>query len=185
MEPLIVLAITFALLWLLFIRPQQRRVRAHQALVDSVQPGDQVILSAGIFGRIVEIGPEEMTLEVAPGVVLRVARQAVLRRVEDATDLDAEPSGHLAEPPGDAADPTDDVAAPADETGEQAEGTARPGGTLGPGGSTRSGGTAGPGGTRPGGTVGPGGTRPGGTVGPGGTRPGGTHPGGTEPNPES
>jgi preprotein translocase subunit YajC len=106
MEPLIVLAITFVLLWLLFILPQQRRVRAHQALVDSVQPGDQVILSAGIFGRIVDIGPEEMTLEVAPGVVLRVARQAVLRRVEDATDLDvAEPADGTPHPgrthPGD------------------------------------------------------------------------------------
>ena len=124
MEPLIVLAITFVLLWLLFIRPQQRRVRAHQALVDSVQPGDQVILSAGIFGRIVEIGPEEMTLEVAPGVVLRVARQAVLRRVEDATDLDAaEPTGAVPEPAEGAAEPTGDVA------GEPADGIARPGGT--------------------------------------------------------
>ncbi len=88
MEPLIVLAITFVLLWVIFILPQQRRVRAHQALVASVQPGDQVILSAGIYGRIVELGPEDMTLEVAPGVELRVARQAVLRLVEDATALD-------------------------------------------------------------------------------------------------
>jgi len=110
MEPLIVLAITFVLLWLLFILPQQRRVRAHQALVDSVQAGDQVILSAGIVGRIVDIGPEEMTLEVAPGVVLRVARQAVLRRIVDATDLDAP------EPTGDIAEPADDVAEPADGT---------------------------------------------------------------------
>lgn len=85
MEPLVVLAITFLLLWVIFILPQQRRVRAHQALVASVQPGDQVVLSAGIYGRIVTAGPEEITLEVAPGVVLRVARQAVLRLVEDAT----------------------------------------------------------------------------------------------------
>lgn len=85
MEPLIVLAITFVLLWVIFILPQQRRVRAHQALVASVQPGDQVILSAGIYGRIVDLGPEELTLEVAPGVELRVARQAVLRLIEDAT----------------------------------------------------------------------------------------------------
>lgn len=85
MEPLIVLAVTFVLLWALFILPQQRRVRAHQALVASVQPGDEVVLSAGIYGRIVDLGPEDMTLAVAPGVELRVARQAVLRRVEDAT----------------------------------------------------------------------------------------------------
>jgi preprotein translocase subunit YajC len=86
MEPLIVLALTFALLWVLFIRPQQRRVRGHQALVASLEPGDTVVLTAGIYGRIVDLGPEDMTVEVAPGVELRVARQAVLRRVEDRTD---------------------------------------------------------------------------------------------------
>jgi preprotein translocase subunit YajC len=91
MEPLIVLAVTFVLLWALFILPQQRRVRAHQALVASVQPGDEVVLSAGIYGRIVDLGPEDMTLAVAPGVELRVARQAVLRRVEDATGAGDEP----------------------------------------------------------------------------------------------
>lgn len=90
MEPLIVLAVTFVLLWVIFILPQQRRVRAHQALVASVQPGDQVILSAGIYGRVVDLGPEELTLEVAPGVELRVARQAVLRLVEDATRIDVD-----------------------------------------------------------------------------------------------
>ena len=44
------------------------------------------MLTAGIYGRIVDLGPEDMTVEVAPGVELRVARQAVLRRVEDRTD---------------------------------------------------------------------------------------------------
>ena len=84
MEPLIVLAVTFVLLWVLFILPQQRRVRAHQALVAAIEPGDEIVLSAGIYGRIVELSADEMTLAVAPGVELRVARQAVLRRVEDA-----------------------------------------------------------------------------------------------------
>jgi preprotein translocase subunit YajC len=107
MEPLIVLAATFALLWVLFIRPQQRRVRGHQALVASLAPGDQVVLTAGIYGRILDLGPEDMTVEVAPGVELRVARHAVLRRVEDATghdQVDNEPaagdtSDNLDEPP--------------------------------------------------------------------------------------
>jgi preprotein translocase subunit YajC len=85
MEQLIVVAVTFVLLWVFFILPQQRRVRAHQALVASIETGDRVVLSAGIYGRIVELGPEDLTLEVAPGVELRVARQAVLRLIEDAT----------------------------------------------------------------------------------------------------
>ncbi len=93
MEPLIVLAVTFALLWVLFIRPQQRRVRGHQQLIAALEPGDQVVLTAGIYGRIVDLGPEDMTVEVAPGIEVRVARQAVLRRVEDATALPPEPDG--------------------------------------------------------------------------------------------
>jgi len=84
MEQLLVIAATFFVLWLLFIRPQQRRVRAHQALVATLEPGDEVILTAGIYGRIVDLGPDDdMTLEVAPGLELKVARQAVLRKVED------------------------------------------------------------------------------------------------------
>jgi preprotein translocase subunit YajC len=105
MEPLLILAITFVLLWVLFIRPQQRRVRAHHALVASLEPGDEVVLTAGIFGQIVELGAEEMTLQVAPGVELKVARQAVLRKVEDATEPDlpgdGEPAG--SDDPGPAA----------------------------------------------------------------------------------
>ena len=65
-----------------FILPQQRRVRAQQQLVAGLGEGDEVVLTAGIYGRITELGAEDLTLEVAPGVELRVARQAVLRRVE-------------------------------------------------------------------------------------------------------
>jgi preprotein translocase subunit YajC len=100
MVQLLVIAATFFVLWLLFIRPQQRRVRAHQALVATLEPGDEVILTAGIYGRIVELGPEDMVLTVAPGVDLTVARQAVLRKVEDATEPaePAEPEDAPAEP---------------------------------------------------------------------------------------
>jgi preprotein translocase subunit YajC len=107
MEALIVLAVTFVLLWLFFILPQQRRVRAHSQLVASLREGDEVILTAGIYGRIVDIGAEDMTLEVAPGVELRVARQAVLRRVE----RDVEPLTPTSDTmPGDAADQGPDSA---------------------------------------------------------------------------
>jgi preprotein translocase subunit YajC len=82
MQALIVLAVTFVLLWVFFILPQQRRVRAHQQFVAGLAEGDEVVLTAGIHGRITELGAEDLLLEVAPAVELRVARQAVLRRVE-------------------------------------------------------------------------------------------------------
>jgi preprotein translocase subunit YajC len=97
MEALFVVAATFVLLWVLFIFPRQRQVRAHQQLVGSLEAGDEVILTAGIFGRIVTVQPEEVSIEVAPGVDLRVARQAVLRRVEPA-DMVPEPEPDLDRP---------------------------------------------------------------------------------------
>jgi len=85
MQALLILAVTFGLMWVLFLLPQQRRVKAHQALVATLQEGDDVVLTAGIFGRITDLGPEEMLVEVAPSVEIRVARMAVLRLVEDTT----------------------------------------------------------------------------------------------------
>ena len=102
MQALIVLAVTFALLWVFFILPQQRRVRAHQQLVAGLAEGDEVVLGAGIHGRITELGAEDLMLEVAPGVELRVARQAVLRRVET-VDGDARPDPSAEDVDGDSA----------------------------------------------------------------------------------
>jgi len=93
MEPLFVAVVPLVLLYVLFIHPQQKRVRAHQQVVASLAEGDDVILSAGIHGRIVTLGDDDLSIEVAPGVVLRVARQAVLRRVEAAADAPATPAG--------------------------------------------------------------------------------------------
>ncbi|HEX8803155.1 MAG TPA: preprotein translocase subunit YajC [Acidimicrobiales bacterium] len=114
MEALFVIAATFVLLWVLFILPQQRRVRAHQQLVASLEEGDEVILSAGIHGRITALGAEELALEVAPGVELRVARQAVLRRVEslaaaDVTALPVEDIDEGADDGGADTEPGDDA----------------------------------------------------------------------------
>jgi preprotein translocase subunit YajC len=126
MQALIVLAATFVLLWVFFILPQQRRVRAHQQLVAGLGEGDEVVLTAGIHGRITELGAEDLLLEVAPGVELRVARQAVLRRVETVEpDAPPAPSAEAATngdsaghgPPRDDPQPAGtDVATPTDPT---------------------------------------------------------------------
>jgi preprotein translocase subunit YajC len=104
MEAIVVLAASLFLLWVLFIWPQQRRVRAHQQLVATLQEGDEIVMTAGIYGRVTRLGPEDMIVEVAPDLELRVARMAVLRRVEDAVSAE--------DAPGD----EDDEDEPADNT---------------------------------------------------------------------
>ncbi|MEW6152485.1 MAG: preprotein translocase subunit YajC [Actinomycetota bacterium] len=86
MEPLFALLITFGLMWALLIRPQQRRMRKHQEVVASLQPGDEIITAGGIYGRVLSVDDRSMVVEVSPGVELRVLRAAVSERVTGAGD---------------------------------------------------------------------------------------------------
>jgi preprotein translocase subunit YajC len=69
-----------ALAWLVVILPQQRRVRAHQAVVAALHEGDEVMTTSGILGTIKAIDGEVLRVEVAPDVELRVVKGAVARR---------------------------------------------------------------------------------------------------------
>ena len=77
MGGLIILIVTFGLMWALFILPQQRRVRAQQALVAAIGEGDEIMTTAGMFGRITAIEGDEIRLEVSPGVELRMMKGAI------------------------------------------------------------------------------------------------------------
>ena len=86
MEALLPLIITFGLMWALLIRPQQRRVRDHQQLVATLGAGDEVITSGGIVGTIVSVVDDIVTLEVAPGMSIRLLRSAVQSRIAASDD---------------------------------------------------------------------------------------------------
>ena len=81
MNALFPLIITFGLMWVLLIRPQQRRVRQHQAVVSSLTVGDEVVTTGGLIGTIEAIDEEVLTLAVAPGVSIRMLRSAVQNRI--------------------------------------------------------------------------------------------------------
>lgn len=103
MAGFIPLILIFGLMYVLMIRPQQRKVKEQQALVSSISAGDEVVLSSGIFGVVKEIdGDDENVLwiEVYSGVELKVLRSAVDRRFNEAITVDEEP---VAEEPADEA----------------------------------------------------------------------------------
>lgn len=77
----VIIVVTFALMWVLFILPQQRRVKAHRELVQSVTAGDEVVTAGGLYGRITSLDDEAVRLEVSPGVELRIARGAITRKI--------------------------------------------------------------------------------------------------------
>jgi preprotein translocase subunit YajC len=87
---LVYLVILVAAFFLLVVRPQRRQMAVHRALVASLEPGDEIITSGGILGTITALDEETIDLEVAPSVVIRVARGAIARRVEaDETTSDS------------------------------------------------------------------------------------------------
>src|SRR4051812_1868859 len=81
MGPLIILILLFFVMYTVMIRPQQRRAREHQALIAAVQVGEEVMTTAGIFGPVTSIDGDVISVEIAPGTVMRVARAAIGRRI--------------------------------------------------------------------------------------------------------
>ena len=79
MGALLLLAVTFGLMYALLIRPQQKRVREQQALVRETEVGDEVMTSSGIYGIVTELEDDTLLIEVAEGIEMRMARGAVSR----------------------------------------------------------------------------------------------------------
>jgi preprotein translocase subunit YajC len=87
--------------YFLLIRPQRNRQKAQQAVLASLQVGDEVMTSGGMFGTITEIDDDEgvVTVEIAPGTRVRMIRQGIAQRFveepedEDYTDEGDEPEG--------------------------------------------------------------------------------------------
>ncbi|HVF08290.1 MAG TPA: preprotein translocase subunit YajC [Actinomycetota bacterium] len=81
--------------YFLLIRPQQRRARAQQALLRSVEVGDEIVTTAGVFGTIVAIDDETdvVTVEIAPGTQIRMVRAGIGRIVGDEDETAAIESG--------------------------------------------------------------------------------------------
>ena len=88
--PFVVIAAAF---WFLLIRPQRRRQLELLATQRSIAVGDEVMLGAGIVGRVAEAAEEYLQLEVAPGVRIQVARAAVARVLHEPTAPPPSPSG--------------------------------------------------------------------------------------------
>ena len=65
-------------MYFLLIRPQQKKVKEHQAMVSALRRGDQVVTQGGIIGKVVKVKEDnELELEVADGVKVRVVQSTI------------------------------------------------------------------------------------------------------------
>ena len=67
----------FVIFYLLMIRPQQQRVKQHQAAIAAVKKGDEVITGGGIRGRVTKVMDDEAEVEIAQGVKIRVVKSTI------------------------------------------------------------------------------------------------------------
>ena len=86
MGSLVILAVMFGALYIFMILPQQRRVKAHKALLEGLEEGDVVMTNSGIYGAIAEIEGEIVWLEVAPEVELKILKSSIADREPSPTD---------------------------------------------------------------------------------------------------
>jgi len=63
--------------YFLLIRPQQKRAKEHRNLVEALSKGDEVVTNGGLLGKIVEVGEQYITVELAENVQIKMQRQAV------------------------------------------------------------------------------------------------------------
>jgi len=82
------LILIFVIFWFLLIRPQQKRAKAHQALLGTVTRGDIIVTNGGVVGKVTKANDDELTVEIAQGVRIQVLRGMVadVRRAEPAND---------------------------------------------------------------------------------------------------
>ena len=80
------LILIFAIMYFLLIRPQQKKVKEHQAMVGAVRRGDQVVTQGGLIGKVTKVKEDnELEVEIADGVKVRVV-QSTLADVRSKTE---------------------------------------------------------------------------------------------------
>jgi len=71
--------------YFLLIRPQQKKVKEHKALVEALKKGDEVVTYGGLAGKIVEINDSFCDLEIAENVIVKIERQNISRLLPKGT----------------------------------------------------------------------------------------------------
>lgn len=80
--PLVLIIVVF---WLFMIRPQMKRQKELKKFRDSLQKGDKVVTTGGIYGKVIEIQDFTIIMEVEGQVRLKIDKSAVIKDMTDAT----------------------------------------------------------------------------------------------------
>ncbi|MCF6318592.1 MAG: preprotein translocase subunit YajC, partial [Proteobacteria bacterium] len=71
------LILIFGAMYFLMIRPQQKKVKMHQAMVEALGKGDEVTTNGGILGKIISLDDSFVSVEIAQNVTIKIQRGAI------------------------------------------------------------------------------------------------------------
>ena len=90
---IILFGFLFLFIYFVMIRPNKRARAEHQRMVESVEPGDEIMTTGGIFGTVRSVGDEEISVEIANGVQVKMIKRAIATRVSEDLGTDSEDEG--------------------------------------------------------------------------------------------
>ena len=82
----------FVIFWFLLIRPQQKRMKTHRAMIEAAKKGDQVVTGGGLVGKVTRVEEGFVEVEIAQGVRVRAVKSTL---------SDITPAGGAAKPAND------------------------------------------------------------------------------------
>jgi preprotein translocase subunit YajC len=71
------LALVFVVFYFLLIRPQQQKAKEHKVLLANIKKNDEIITSGGLYGRVLALADDIVTVEIAPNVKVRISRPQI------------------------------------------------------------------------------------------------------------
>ncbi|WP_225028180.1 preprotein translocase subunit YajC [Xinfangfangia pollutisoli] len=76
---LIPMVLVFGIMYFLMIRPQQKKMKQHKAMIEALRRGDQVVTQGGILGKVSKVQEDGMVeVEIADGVKVKVLRSTIV-----------------------------------------------------------------------------------------------------------
>jgi preprotein translocase subunit YajC len=79
----------FLIMYFLMIRPQQKKMKEHKAMIDALRRGDQVVTAGGLMGKVVKVETDVIEVELAQNVKVRVVRNTIARVVSKTEPAEA------------------------------------------------------------------------------------------------
>lgn len=77
------LVLVFAIFYFLLIRPQQKKMKEHENMLNAIKPKDEIITGGGVYAKVIKADNDVLTVEIAKDVEIKISRSSVREVVSE------------------------------------------------------------------------------------------------------